>query len=173
MDFARLPVHWRPLDLPGRSSAEALSVSGRIDAVLTSWYATPYMPGNAERGVGVDCVRFLACVLDALYGQPTVAPERLPADTSLHSPMGARAALRRFLRAYEPNQEVEDGTIQPGDVLVLAAPGAGPGHGLVVSGQRNVLVHATREGVARSGILFPAGTTARVYRVQDKELWLR
>lgn len=173
MDFARLPLHWRPLELPGRSSAEALSVSGRVDLVLAGWYSTPYMAGNASRGVGVDCVRFLACVLDALYGQQTVPPERLPADTALHSPRGARAALRRFLRAYEPNREVDDGTIEPGDVLVLAAPGAGPGHGLVVSGQRNVLVHATREGVTRSGILFPAGTSARIYRVCDKELWLR
>lgn len=165
---------WRPLSgFPGAERAQL-----RLGEVLGSWLGTPYSPGNQVKGPqgGVDCVRFVCAVLDELYGTKRIPIPELPNDVAMHSRDTAFAAMRFLLRAYEPHREVVDGILEPGDVLVVAMPGGGPGHAMIAGPDLNTLWHATGREVQRAGIGFLwAGYSdwklSAVYRVLDRERW--
>ena len=170
-----LNLTWRPYRRPFLTDAQAIAIEARIDDVLRSWLGTPYLLGSAAKGKagGVDCKRFVCSTLDDLYGCVREPVERIRSDTCLHRPDVVASLVRRILRSYEPAIEITDGSIEPGDVIAVSAQHSGQGHALFVSSKRNLLFHATDRGVVTSGIAFQVGTRAHVYRVLDKERWLR
>lgn len=163
-----LPHVWEPLPAP----LEA--VGPRLRAILDSWARTPYMEGCQGKGQGVDCVRFVAAVLDELYGFRRVPTDRLPQDIALHRPRTARAAMRKILRVYEPNEEVRGVTLQPGDVVVVGEPSGGPGHAMIVGARKNTLWHATPAGVHRTGWGQYDGVAVvhHAFRLSDRHRWV-
>lgn len=153
------PYKWREFQCP------------RFQDVLDSWVGTPYVLGSAAKKQGVDCVRFVCSVLDEMYGTRRIPENRLPSDLSLHDKIGALSAMKQIISAYKPNQHVEDFIWEPGDIVVVGAPNAGPGHAMIVSCRKNVLYHATNQGIVTTGITFPVGTSLDVFRLLDKEKW--
>jgi hypothetical protein len=169
-------LEWRPLLING-SAIDGLPAALRVGGVLQSWDGTPYMHGQAAKGVGVDCIRFVCAVLNELYGEQRASIPRLPQDTAMHNPKGAFRVLREVLRIYPEHDEViETGVIEPGDVIITAKPGCGPGHSIFVGPDKNVLWHSVEPMVCRVGIGEVGGGNPefmpyRVYRMRDKEKW--
>lgn len=169
-------VSWRPLQgFDGASLSQE-----RLGVVLESWLETPYRPGGRQRGPhgGVDCVRFVCEVLDELYGVPRSNLPTLPNDYAMHQRAGAVAAMRFILRLYEPNEPVNDGALEPGDVVVAAQLGGGPGHALIVGARPNEIWHAIGRRVQKTGIGILSGDYSEwkfvaAYRVSDKARWAR
>ena len=124
----------------------------RIARALEQWSGTPYhLFGQAKGpGGGVDCIRFLTGVADDVDGQPYRKLPRTMADAAMHAPHLARGVMRQLIRMYDL-EVVEDGVMLPGDFLVAAPTGGGPGHGIFVGlGQ---LWHSTESGgVVRTGM---------------------
>lgn len=145
---------------------------GALRKVLLSWEGTPYAAGQAVKGVGVDCVRFVCEVFKELEGLESIPLVSIPADVSLHSREGAMAAFHQIMAAYQPSRKVT--SIQPGDVLVVGPANGGPGHAMIVGCSPNVLYHAAPSGVARTGIGFVEGHQ-KVYGIyrKDKSAWGR
>jgi len=141
-----------------------------LRAVLQSWHGTPYMAGQACKGVGVDCVRFVCEVLRELEGWDEIPMVDIPADASLHNRAGAMAAFHKILSAFQPATKVS--TIQPGDVLVVGPANGGPGHAMIVGPQKNTIWHASSMGVQITGLGFVSGYQKifGIYR-KDKSRW--
>ena len=173
--FVPLGVTWRPLRLPGLELYQNMAIEARISAELDGWLGTPYAAGCAAKGIGggVDCIRFVCAAMDALYGFRREPIDRLPHDVALHNPTAANAALRKIIRMYEPCVHVEDGSLEPGDVVIVSLGGGGPSHAKIADTRRNTLYHATADGICMTGILEQEGTPWAVYRVQDKHRWLK
>lgn len=167
-----LPLTWRPLLLPGLTAEQVRGITAKLSRVLDSWLGTPYMAGNAAKGAGVDCIRFVCSALDEMYGFQREKFERLPLDIALHRPATARAALRRILTIYEPHERVDDGSLEPGDIVVVSpSDSAGPSHAKIAGTSRNVLYHATADGIVKCGIVERTGSPFAVYRLRDRERW--
>lgn len=156
----------------GLSDSENIQVSNRIQKILSEWEGTPYAAGWQAKGAGVDCVRFVAGVLDELQGHHTEL-ERLPQDASFHNKELCIRGMRGFLSRY-PHTKVESTMLQPGDVIVAGPRGGGPGHA-ILAGVRS-LWHCD------SSCVSPTGFTQReqdtfifhsVYRVANREAWLK
>lgn len=137
------PWSWRPLQTKAMDD---------LDRILREWKDTPYISCGTEKGVGVDCVRFVCAVLDEWFGQERVDLDRLPPDTAMHNRAGAVKTMRKIVRRYEPVEDVlgKDNDIYPGDVIVVG--GAGPGHAMIVGAQRNTLWQSSLHGVHYTGI---------------------
>jgi cell wall-associated NlpC family hydrolase len=157
-------IVWRPI---------APEPTAALARALARWDGTPYVPGAQARGAGVDCVRFVAAVLDELRRRVTPI-ETLPNDAALHAPGPARAAMLRLRRAYGPSALVHDDSLEPGDVVVTGVEGGGPGHALIAGDRPNVLWESPGQGVRRVGLsaLRRAGVVVfAVYRPTDKPSW--
>jgi len=165
-----LPFAWETLPLDVDPDG---AVAARFGSILSSWEWTRYLPGCQRKGQGVDCVRFVAGVLDELYGFARAATDRLPQDIALHRPEGARAAMRKILRIYSPHERVTGISVQPGDIFVIGEPQGGPGHAMIVGPRKNTLWHATLLGVHFTGFGQYAGLTTvhEVYRMRDRARW--
>lgn len=164
---------WRALS----GFREAARAQARLERILDSWEGTPYVPGQQMKGAGVDCVRFVCAVLDELYGFARVPLPELPGDISLHARETAIAAMRFIMKIYEPNEQVMDGHLEPGDILVVAPPNGGPGHAMIVGARENEVWHSTDRRVQMTGI----GTLDNgmngwrfyaAYRATDRERWV-
>lgn len=136
-------VTWSPM--PDARAQQALAES------LERWRPTRYGIGQQCRGVAADCVRFVCGVLDDLSGKQT--PLRtLPPDTCFHDPELAHLGMQRVRQLYEPTIEIEDGTVQPGDVIVTGPRGTGPCHALIVGPQRNTAWHCCAPMGRKGGV---------------------
>lgn len=163
---------WTWKDLPHPAAKAAL------ERALARWDGTPYRVGQQAPAVdgvggGVDCVRFVCAVLDELLGRRTPITT-LPQDAALHARESAIAAMHQIRKLYLPNEPVEDGTVEPGDLLITAPPGGGPGHALIAGPRRWELWHATGLCVHRTGLggLRSAGWDLRyVFRPGTKAEW--
>ena len=168
MNFAsNVNYTWRPLDA---------AIEGRIKNVLDSWLDTPYMDGQRQRKVGVDCAQLVGGVLDDLFrSKDKVVIPRLRTDSGIHSIRAGFATVRAIRKHYK-SKVVRDGTLEPGDVIVTRATGNtnGPkrlGHAMLVSTRKGVLIHATTiTGVCLTS-LKSNEEIVRVYRPLNKELW--
>ena len=147
-----------------------------LQAVLQSWRGTPYAHGQCRRGVAVDCVQFVAAVLDELYGKPVKPLERKPADLAWHNRKEAIRTASVISRRF-PNLIVRDGTIEPGDVLVVRigkSLTSAPGHAMIAGGVPNTIWHAEPTvGVCFTGLGFIHDRIVRVWRPIGKEKWQR
>ena len=172
-------VVYSPMGLRWREPCFQGSVNAmrRLRAVLASWDDTPYQHNQQIKGVGVNCSRFLAGVLDEMYRRPTktVLPD-FPADGAMHDRAGAFRALRFFLDHY-PNHpdEVVDGWCEPGDVIVVGPVNGGPGHAMIVGVDPNTVWHSPgpEESVCFTGFSLPEKYQRlfAVYRMSDRENW--
>lgn len=170
MKHFALKMQWRPGDP---------RIATKLALILAGWEGTPYVPGRqvAGRGplAGVDCIRFVCGVLDALYGytrEPTFA-HTLPPDGAMHNRAGAIKSMRKILSLYQPGENVTDGSLEPGDVIVAGVPGGGPGHALIVGERPNTLWHSTHKGVAWTGLSLGAQSEVHgVFRCTDRERWV-
>lgn len=142
-----------------------------LAGVLGRWDGTPYRPHARLRGQGVDCVNLLAAVYDALIlpEHPTVLP-KAPLDGALHGRQAT--ALIRALRLAVDAHDAEDGTIEPGDTLLVAATPQGRtgGHVMLAGVRPGSVFHASqRTGACYTGL--GTRTILRVYRPAMKTYW--
>lgn len=133
---------WRPMDDAGAQAALA--------RLLRRWEGTPYLAGSCAPGPrgGVDCVRFVVAVWNALAGL-RVDPAAVAPAAAVHAPDRARTAFAA-LAARFPCAPVPDGVpLEPGDVLATGPIGGGPGHGVIVGDERRICWDATYPAVRR------------------------
>lgn len=146
----------------------------RVEAVCRSWENTPYLEGQCLKGKAADCVHFFSAVMDELYGTDrTSLLRRVRGDTSLHNKEAVVRAMRAILKTYTGQNEVTDGSLEPGDVVVTGPANGGPGHVMVAGGRRGVLWHCTRQtGVQQTGYgILTLEKLFAVYRACDKDTW--
>lgn len=162
----------QPIQLHFRPHA----TEGVVERVCSAWEGTPYRHGQCARGIGVDCIHFGAAVLDELYGSRYSRDLRsLPPDACVHNRRGVEIAMRSLLRAYPAIERVEDGSVEPGDLLVFSpllhgAPAA-PAH-LMVAGGHGRLWHASHPRVCFTGYFMSTQEALlAVYRAADKDKW--
>lgn len=142
----------------------------RYERVLESWLGTPYMPGQARKGAGVDCIGFVFAVLDEMLGVKTKFI-RMPADACVHAPHLTEQHAET-LRACYATDEVEVSNIRPGDVVVSGPEKGGPGHVLIV-GTDGFLWHATHPRVHKTplrGVRLYGHTVRRAFRVRGLDV---
>jgi len=154
-------------------SLEPQSARDHVNNVLTSWLNTPYAVGQQTKGSGVDCVRFVCAVLDELQGRDFREIPKLPPDASLHDRASSFRVMRMILEKYQPLENITNGTLEPGDALVLGPPNGGPGHAMFAGVVPNTLYHATPAGVHQCGLTFSAAYCKlfRIFRCQQKDQW--
>lgn len=165
-------MQWQPLQQP-----EAAAITARLSFVLESWRGVPWIPGGYTREIGVDCVRFVACVLDDL-GHTAIAPTlpRLAQDIGKHQPDAAALAADEMVRQW-PHEFLRGEEVEPGDVIVTAGGKGGPAHALIVGLRPNTAWHcAPRSGVCCVGLghigMDALGRAVRIWRPLNKQNWI-
>ena len=88
----------------------------------------------------------------------------------MHSRHESMKAMRFIRRLYMPNIIVTDGTIEPGDMVIISWDG--PGHLMIGGAKPNTLWHAMKPRITQTGMSF-LGDVLRIYRFTDKIKWLR
>jgi len=153
-----------------------LPYADRLRTILESWKDTPYMVCQQEKGVGVDCVRFVAAVWDEMRATPGEQIPRLSRDASLNNPRKTTEFMRMLLDRYAPIEELTNKqyVVEPGDVLVVRAKGGGPGHVILVGPDRNTTWQAGSRKVIRSGwtLLDRFQILSHWFRYGDRSKWL-
>lgn len=159
-------LHWRA---PTCRKVETLI--SHLHTILRAWEGTPYMPGQKMKQVGVDCVRFTMAVYEELFQMAPIELPLLPSDTAMHHRRGAIRAMRQIKRLLPPMEDVRDGSIEPGDLLVVGQAGAGPGHAIVAGFEKNTLWQAGSRCVHRGGLGLISGfqQVFRVYRMKNRD----
>ena len=151
---------------------QSAQVEERLRRILKEWEGTPHMDGQQAKGVGVDCVRFAAAVLDELGGT-TTSIEHLPRDLAFHQREKAVAGMRLFIDNFN-GQKVEE-PYQPGDVFVTGPVTGGPGHAIILGPDGGLWQSASKK-VIRSGLealSLPLYKHKATFRVRDRERWFR
>lgn len=161
-------LHWRKTT--GLDPASIALYEQRLGAILENWRHTPYMIGQQVRGVGTDCVRFVCAVLDETFHRGPTPIVTLPDDAALHTRAGAVAGMRRIRELYMPNDPIEDGSLEPGDVIVTGPHGGGPGHAMIVGPKSNEIWQASAAEVHVTGLGFSTTRVFRVYRMSDRSV---
>lgn len=151
--------------------------SARLSEVLKSWEKTPYAEGQRVKRMGADCVQLVVGILDELFRTkpPTVVPS-VPVDAAIHSDESALPSLRVLRTAWFGSEEVKDGTIEPGDVVLTRAeanPAAPlrPAHAMIVGVEPWTALHTLRGMGARFSTIEATRGIVKVYRVREKEQW--
>lgn len=134
---------WQPLD-----STDAMA---RLEREFLRWEGTPYKENCQRPGAGVDCVRFVCAIADAMTCRDPLDIPSIPSDKSLHDQAGAHAALRFLMRRYNAKMIDHEG-IEPGDVLVTGPKDGGPGHAILVGNRPNQMWQSTRPHVHYTGV---------------------
>jgi cell wall-associated NlpC family hydrolase len=148
-----------------------------LDRVLRSWAGTPYVRGQGLKGVAVDCVGFVAGVLDELHGHRLPPPERGPVDVAWHDGDEAERISLKIAERW-PHLLIRDWRqqgIDPGDVL-LARVGGGKrrsvGHVLIVGADDRQAWHAPTGGlVSYTSTAAVLPSVAVVWRAAGREGW--
>ena len=148
----------------------------RVDDICWSWERTPYKLNACKKKAGVDCIHFVAAVLDELYGvEHSKNLKSLPPDACVHNKEGVLAAGRALFEAY-PHQRVEDKSIEAGDLVLLGPPSTKTTSHLLIASTHGRLWQSTKTplGVLVSGYgINEDQMLVAVYRATDKEKWLR
>lgn len=160
----RLPFRYRPSPH-----------TDRVEAVCSSWVGTSYGHNRRTKGVRVDCVHFVAGVLDELFGAPRSSGlNSLMPDACVHDQEAVIDMLRVWLRLYR-HHRVRDGSLEAGDVVFLrpALARSSVSH-VLIAGDCSKLWHSTSgPGVCFSGYVPPEGLQLRaVFRSAEKSKWL-
>lgn len=179
-----LPVGltWRALRLGGHRGnngfADEVACARRIELrlarILGEWERTPFASGQCRKQMGASCQGFLAGLLDELYGRRVESKiPILPIDIGLHNRRKAKAGMKWFMRNYPNHERVNDGFVEPGDLVVVGPSDGGPGHCMFVGPRENTLWHSVEgSGVCYTGMSLPSQNKLyAVYRPLDKEVW--
>lgn len=122
----------------------------------------------------MDCVHFVACVLDVLFGEDRATSlQSLLPDACVHNRIAVLQMLRQWMWTY-PHNRVRDGVIEAGDVLVFkpTAKRSTASHVALV-GAPGRIWHATAPQVCCTGIESVQGMELlAVYRSPHKQQWL-
>jgi cell wall-associated NlpC family hydrolase len=158
------------LKIEGFSAKENQQAAARLQRILNEWEGTPHMDGQQCKGRGVDCVRFVAAVLDEMSGTKTPL-EHLPRDASFHDKAKCIGAFKRFLTLFEASHVPEEEPKQPGDVFITGPESGGPGHAIILGTDGQLWQALDRVGgyapdLMNTG-LYKYKTTLRV----DKSTW--
>jgi len=160
-----LELHWRAM--------ESQQAQIRLGYVLESWRGTPYMPGQAVKKVGVDCVRFVVAVLNELSGQ-SIDVRTIAVDAAVHAPEIAQAAFERLVEQFDCIEvpAVNGAAVcEPGDVLATGPEKGGPGHAVIVGSERRMCWDAMHPKVRTISLGLRAIVGQRVfavYRMRDR-----
>lgn len=164
---------WQPLSIIDQSAVDIINL--RLNTLFDGWQGTPYMAGNQCKQSGVDCVRWVTAVLDAMYNRTSTDIVTLPSDASFHNKRGAMKAMLHIKRLYPHCKVLRQAPLEPGDLVIVGPPGGGPGHAMLVGTQKNTLWHcAPHSGVCKTGWSLAVGHQHifRVYRAKDRvRLW--
>lgn len=133
---------WQPLEDPVAQATLA--------AELCRWEGTPYLPGSCAPGPGggVDCVRFVVAVWNAL-ARVDVRPDAISPAAAVHHPERARMAFAELAARFPCAPVPPDAPLEPGDVIATGPIGGGPGHGVIVGDERRICWDATYPAVRR------------------------
>jgi len=118
-----------------------------LEEEFTKWAGVPYMSGGSSTA-GADCLGSVFSIL----GLPH---DRIPADTCMHSPETAKAAMKQLIR--DANLTVVTGEVQCGDLLVFCTRSGGPAHLGIVGNRTNTFWHSSSKGFTLSGWACPIG----------------
>lgn len=159
---------WQPHPSP--------TVSIALARELGRWVRTPYAEGQGVAGLegGTDCVRFVGAVLDAVRGRPRTPVRALKRGAAQNDPKAAAELMADLVEVFHPMSSSRDGTVEPGDVLVLGLQGGGPQHLLIAGPRRWSLWEARPPVVAASSkarIEAADVQVLRVLRADDKADW--
>jgi hypothetical protein len=109
-------------------------------------------------------------VLDEWFGKESFDLERLPPDTAMHNRKGAMRALRQIIRRYQPVASISDGTISPGDILIVGQ--SGPGHAMIAGPKKNTLWQSSAQKVHFTGMALPHEVKLfEHYRIMEAAAW--
>ncbi|TRZ51606.1 MAG: hypothetical protein D4S01_04415 [Dehalococcoidia bacterium] len=161
-----------PLNIEGLSADDNWLIESRMQKILDSWEGTPHMDGQQAKGMGVDCVRFVAAVLDELIGTKTPI-KHLPSDTAFHQRDKAVAGMRLFIKQFDGYRIGPDEPLQAGDVLVTGPRSGGPGHAMIV-GPDGFIWQSAYKKVIKSGLESMSVTVYKhkaTMRVRNRERW--
>ena len=92
----------------------------RLEQFIADWKDTPYLAGQCERGVGVDCLRYIDAALQYSTAQVLAPLPREAQDVALHNPEVVKRVAR--LMAGRFNMETKarlDPPYRPGEVLCV------------------------------------------------------
>ena len=142
--------------------------------VCEQWEGTRYALNRRTMGVSVDCVHFVARVLDVLHGSDCASSlQSLLPDACVHDRMTVLQMLRRWLRFY-PHERVRDHVVEAGDVLVYRpAAGAATASHIAIVGSPGRIWHATAPRVCCTGVDLPGLYLLAIYRTPCKRQWLQ
>lgn len=181
LQLVPLPLQWTVLQLTSDSEndfsnrlVKAANIERRLARILGEWELTPYDTKFADKGIGSSCAGFVCRVLDELYGQSKTDLPSIPTDISFHSPSGALASLKWFMRAFPQAKRIKDGWVQPGDVIITKPTHGGPGHAMIVGPRENTLWQNIKGGVGVhfTGLYVSASEELHsVFRFTDREKW--
>lgn len=142
-----------------------------LATLLRSWEGTPYMAAQQMQGIGVDCVRFVAAVYDALLHRDRTMMPTLPQDTALHNRAKAIGAMRQLHRLYPEMKPLRNPRfVEPGDLLAVGESTGGPGHAILVGPEKNTLWQTGTLGVYKGGfgLINASQRLFRVYRLTNR-----
>ncbi len=139
------------------------SFEERLQEILLSWEGTPYMSGAQLKGIGVDCVRFVAGVLDELKGTKTDIIS-LPLDTCMQDPERAVNGMVMLLRSFDLTTSEDFSYVHPGDIVITGTRGA-PGHAMIAGSVPNQLWHADGKRVSRTIPRFGGNSLSKLFRI--------
>lgn len=123
--------------------------------IAHTWERTPYKPNAALKGIGVDCIQFLAMVY-AEAGVVDISGENdlleNNYDIAIHQHQNDRRYLEGILRHAE---EITEEELQPGDLVLYGmvvkhGDGTRYHHGAIVIAWPDVVIHASMRGVITS-----------------------
>lgn len=147
----------------------------RVETVCRGWVGTPYVLNRCEKGIGVDCMHYVAACLDELYGvEHSKNLRSLPPDACVHNKLGVVKAGKALLKAYPSHSRVEDWTLESGDLVILGPHSQTPtaAH-LLIAGKRGKLWQTNSFGVCFTGYGHDSSEmVVAVYRASDKNLWI-
>lgn len=147
----------------------------KVESLCRIWKGTPYRLNDCTPGVGVDCIHFVAAILDSLYGERhSKNLKSLPPDACVHNKLGVLKAGRALFAAYPGMERVEDSTLEAGDLVATGPAQKEPtvGH-LMIAGGPGKLWQAISVGVCFTGYGIPDNQMlVAVYRATDKYKWL-
>ena len=144
----------------------------RLMGVCNSWIGTPYLARNRAKQMGVDCVNLVAGVFDELYRNTDICElPSLGMFTSLHGRKNGLPTIRALVTHFRPSL-VMDGTIEPGDVVVVPVTPTNPneGHVCIVGVKPITMIHAVQPKVTWTS-LDQFANVISVFRPKDKHTW--
>lgn len=131
------------------------------------------MAGQCKKGIGVDCVRYVAACADELFNsERRAAIPRIAQDAAWHNPKHVMRAARIMMTAYAPYIEITNNEVEPGDIIAVGPGGGGPAHIMMVGGVRLHIWHAISKCVSQGGtIIWAPFEVKRIYRPMEKHKW--